>query len=331
MGNLHKPGKDSGSPVGSVTSLPLTNGKAIEVAYLSWLVGTGLAAPSTHNQYIQALVYVISKEQQTAGSPLPAVYRNALQDFLRTSRDYDCAPAQAAIPADYTEEQALLLSRLGQHDQVLGIYLHELQDLGLCESYCDRIYSAACEIPMIAQTDALAQVQAASPAPALPARGNDGGPVPSALLPSSYATSDKLFDNTKTVVTAADVDAADVYLSFIKTLVAALPSPTEREFLSQGGGGKKRNSSITLQYIIAIAEKYHCRVDAQQVLACLPASITVKTLHRFLKMTFEHENAKQRNLQVAHQLLRVREVNLRTALLTPSTQRVGSGVGGVKK
>lgn len=318
LSNVHKPGRDSGSPVASVTSLPLTGGKAIEVAYLSWLVGTGLAAPATHNLFIQSLVDVIAKEEAKAGSAEQVdVYRKALQEFLQTSREYDCAAAEAAVPAQYTEEQALLLSRQGRHEEVLDIYVHELQDLQLCEAYCDRIYSAACDIALRPQPEAAAP--AAVP-PQLPSRRE----VPNELLPSGYVTSDKLFHGSKAVVSGADVDAADVYLSFLKTLVAALPG-------SAAGERERRNSSITVQYVVAIAEKYHARLDAKKFLACLPASITVKKLHRFLKMTYEHENAKLRNLQVVHQLLRVREVNVRTSLLTPSAVRVGNGAGGAKK
>lgn len=347
LSNLHKPGKDSGSPVASVTTLPLTSGKAIETAYLSWLVGTGLAAPATHNQFILALVGVIAKEEAQqddvaaatatpSTSSLIAVYRKALQEFLQTSTDYDCAAAQTVIPSSFTHEHALLLSRLGRHDQVLDIYVHELQDLLLCEAYCDRIYAAACDLPVgksqpYSSTDSQMQAQGA---PQLPSRG--GGGFSPTMQPSIYVTSDKLFYNSKTVVTAANVDAADVYLTFIKTLIAALPGGAGAMKSPRGASNndesdsdndkmnrksKNRNTFISKSYIIAMAEKYHRRLDAQAFLACLPPNMTVKSLHRYLMMVYEHENAKQRNLQVVHQLLRVREVNLRTTLLTPSVQR----------
>lgn len=41
-------------------------------------------------------------------------------------------------------EYALVLSRLGKHDEVLKIYLSRLFDLQLAENYCDRMYRYSC-------------------------------------------------------------------------------------------------------------------------------------------------------------------------------------------
>jgi hypothetical protein len=38
------------------------------------------------------------------------------------------------------QERAILLSRLGRHDQALHIYVRKLRNWSLAEKYCDRIW-----------------------------------------------------------------------------------------------------------------------------------------------------------------------------------------------
>jgi hypothetical protein len=40
-------------------------------------------------------------------------------------------------------ERAVLLSRLGQHDQALMIYVRKLKDWRMAEQYCDRVWKSA--------------------------------------------------------------------------------------------------------------------------------------------------------------------------------------------
>ena len=41
---------------------------------------------------------------------------------------------------DLYEERALILSKLGQHEQALTIYAHRLGDMQLAQEYCERLY-----------------------------------------------------------------------------------------------------------------------------------------------------------------------------------------------
>ena len=41
---------------------------------------------------------------------------------------------------DLFEERALLLGRVGRHDQALAIYAHVLNDPLMAEEYCKKIY-----------------------------------------------------------------------------------------------------------------------------------------------------------------------------------------------
>lgn len=46
------------------------------------------------------------------------------------------------MPRSYLRERALVRSRQGEHQSVLGTYVHQLHDLRLAEWYCDRIHTA---------------------------------------------------------------------------------------------------------------------------------------------------------------------------------------------
>ncbi|CAN0537980.1 unnamed protein product, partial [Ectocarpus sp. 8 AP-2014] len=44
------------------------------------------------------------------------------------------------IPSHFLEEHALLLSRLGRHEEVLHIYVRQLKNREMAEAYCGRIW-----------------------------------------------------------------------------------------------------------------------------------------------------------------------------------------------
>ncbi|XP_071079249.1 vam6/Vps39-like protein isoform X1 [Haliotis cracherodii] len=64
-------------------------------------------------------------------------YRVKLVVFLQTSQHYVPEMLLARFPLDkFYEERAILLGRLGRHEQALGIYIHILKDPRLAEVYC---------------------------------------------------------------------------------------------------------------------------------------------------------------------------------------------------
>jgi hypothetical protein len=73
-----------------------------------------------------------------------AIYRRKLQTFLLASTDYNPQRVLKLLqPAGaFRREQALVESRLGEHEAVLVSYVHRLRDMRLAEWYCDRIYTA---------------------------------------------------------------------------------------------------------------------------------------------------------------------------------------------
>ncbi len=86
------------------------------------------------------------------GSPQPTpgtepgalgVARRRLLSFLETSTAYTAQQLISQfldIDALY-HERALLLGRIGRHDQALAVYAHVLHDTKAAEDYCRRTYS----------------------------------------------------------------------------------------------------------------------------------------------------------------------------------------------
>ena len=70
------------------------------------------------------------------------IYRSKLQAFLESDR-YDYRPERMMkyLPQGLLHEYALFLSRLGSHDEVLTIYIHQLGEPDAAEAYCDRMYA----------------------------------------------------------------------------------------------------------------------------------------------------------------------------------------------
>ncbi len=110
----------------------------------------------------------------------------------------------------------------------------------------------------------------------------------------------------------------------------------------------------SLDSVVRLAERYFDRFDASGLLEMLPPSTPVAVLLRYLRISMEYSNTRQRNLkvscdlflqsqvlkyliivcacmctrcsQIVHQLLRTREVNIRT-----SSNQEGSQQHGVRK
>jgi hypothetical protein len=70
------------------------------------------------------------------------IYRSKLQSFLQCDM-YEYRPERMMkyLPQGLLHEYALLLSRLGSHDDVLTIYIHQLEEPDAAEAYCDRMYA----------------------------------------------------------------------------------------------------------------------------------------------------------------------------------------------
>jgi hypothetical protein len=125
--------------------------------FAEWLVASGNAPGSIHNDYIQMLIEGIpvslDKPINHSNANLDIsdndsenirnykIYRRKLQHILQHSTDYVAEKVLKALPQQYLHEYALLLSRMGRHEEVLKIYVHKLKDIPLAEAYCSRMYN----------------------------------------------------------------------------------------------------------------------------------------------------------------------------------------------
>lgn len=265
-------------------SIPLVNGKALGAAYLEWLVSSGSALPSMHNEFAQLLIDGVPKDLnidhnindleiksgENESLLLYKIYRKKLQFFLELSKDYSPETLLQFIPSDFEHEKALLLSRLGRHEEVFQIYIHKLNDIPLAEKYCDRIYNY----------------------------DSSGGDIK-----QKWSSSNSL-ENFKNNCNNGFEDAKDIYLLLIKVI---LNTPIDEK--------NKKISPLTVA--INIAERNFSRINSSDFLDLLPRNSSLSALQRYLSITIEYNNARKRNLQVIHQLLRLREVNLRTKSYIP--------------
>uniref|UniRef100_A0A674CP33 VPS39 subunit of HOPS complex n=1 Tax=Salmo trutta TaxID=8032 RepID=A0A674CP33_SALTR len=68
-------------------------------------------------------------------------FRNKLVCFLEVSTSYEPGRLISDFPFDgLLEERALLLGRMGKHEQALFIYVHVLKDTHMAKEYCHRHY-----------------------------------------------------------------------------------------------------------------------------------------------------------------------------------------------
>uniref|UniRef100_A0A4W6DB22 VPS39 subunit of HOPS complex n=1 Tax=Lates calcarifer TaxID=8187 RepID=A0A4W6DB22_LATCA len=73
-------------------------------------------------------------------------FRNKLLTFLDISTSYEPARLISDFPFDgLLEERALLLGRMGKHEQALFIYVHILKDTRMAEEYCHGHYNSLVE------------------------------------------------------------------------------------------------------------------------------------------------------------------------------------------
>ncbi|KAK5582711.1 hypothetical protein RB653_004296 [Dictyostelium firmibasis] len=68
--------------------------------------------------------------------------RTKMIQFLENSKYYLPEKMLSRFPSnDLYEERAILLSKIGRHEQALAIYAHKLKNFTMAEEYCDRHYN----------------------------------------------------------------------------------------------------------------------------------------------------------------------------------------------
>ncbi|CAM9544144.1 unnamed protein product [Discosporangium mesarthrocarpum] len=229
------------------------------------------------------------RQQAEAETPgLAGVYRQQLQYFLQMSESYNPARLLAVVPSHFLEEHALLLSRLGRHEEVLDIYVRQLKNFEVAEAYCARIWERATR-----QGHSMLGT----------GKLHHGGRM---LKRSSAWSGD-----------------TNVYVSLLKVYLSQANS---REGNAESSGGNKRLVGETggegggkevdgLDAAISLLERHFPRLDPLKVLTLLPPDIAVSRLQPFLSSAIVHADSQRRAKQIMHQLCRADYVNVKYELI----------------
>ncbi|NWH53123.1 VPS39 protein, partial [Fregata magnificens] len=144
-------------PRDKVLSFLIENFKSLTIPYLEHIIHVWEETGADfHNCLIQLYcekVQGLMKEYLSSfpadKTPVPAGeeggdlgdYRKKLLLFLEKSSWYEPSRLISDFPFDgLLEERALLLGRMGKHEQALFIYVHILKDTNMAENYCHKHY-----------------------------------------------------------------------------------------------------------------------------------------------------------------------------------------------
>ncbi|KAJ2556243.1 Vacuolar morphogenesis protein 6 [Coemansia sp. RSA 1933] len=107
----------------------------LAVQYLTYVFDTWHdQTPALHDDMVVAYLGLLETSDD---QPNDHDLRHQLQQFLRISQQYSPEKALARIPDGLLfEERALILSRLGRHEQALCLLVFSVADLALAEQYC---------------------------------------------------------------------------------------------------------------------------------------------------------------------------------------------------
>lgn len=144
-------------PRDKVLNFLIENFKSLTIPYLEHIIHVWEETGADfHNCLIQLYcekVQGLMKEYLSSfpadRAPVPAGeeggdlgdYRKKLLLFLEKSSCYEPSRLISDFPFDgLLEERALLLGRMGKHEQALFIYVHILKDTNMAENYCHKHY-----------------------------------------------------------------------------------------------------------------------------------------------------------------------------------------------
>ncbi|XP_016892880.1 vam6/Vps39-like protein isoform X2 [Cynoglossus semilaevis] len=136
--------------------------KELAIPYLEHIINVwDEKEPEFHNVltllYLESVQVLMKEYLKSLPEGVPAVaagqeegklgeFRKKLLFFLETSSSYEPSRLISNFPFDgLLEERALLLGRMGNHEQALFIYVHILKDTSMAEEYCHRHYNSSVE------------------------------------------------------------------------------------------------------------------------------------------------------------------------------------------
>ncbi|XP_072391352.1 vam6/Vps39-like protein [Diabrotica undecimpunctata] len=116
----------------------LKSHKSVVIPYLEHVVHIWKDTnPLFHNALIHQYREKLVAEGPTASEPT----RKKLLQFLENSKQYTAENILSSFPTDVLlEERAVILGRLGKHEQAVTIYVRALGDIEKAEKYCKKVF-----------------------------------------------------------------------------------------------------------------------------------------------------------------------------------------------
>ncbi|KAF9438235.1 Vam6/Vps39-like protein [Entomortierella beljakovae] len=97
-----------------------------------------------HNTLVVSYLAQIQRDSADGKEESVQKTRSNLLEFLDDSTFYKAERILSRLPVDGCyEERAILLSRIGQHDQALNIYVHKLRNFQAAEEYCIKNFDSS--------------------------------------------------------------------------------------------------------------------------------------------------------------------------------------------
>lgn len=116
----------------------------LEKCYLEHIVNDlGDKTPDFHQSLVD--LYLSDTKDMTTETSVRTAAKEKLETFLHASKFYNKSKTFRQLPTDdpsFYESRALVLGAMGNHKQVLAIYVFQLQDYPKAESYCTKIYTS---------------------------------------------------------------------------------------------------------------------------------------------------------------------------------------------
>jgi hypothetical protein len=282
-------------------------------------------------------------------------FRSKLRSFLSSSKHYDAQRMLAMLDEvggdgggkqrggktskGTQHEKALVLCRLGQHDRVLSIYVHQLRDVNLAESYCERIYmDAAAQLARAEDLGAEQMVEEGQGNIPAGRTGADEGSLAAAVLTGADGGVAMIASHFEA---AAEAEAKAEFLRFVggarydpqqlkqQQQQFLLESQKERRrtaaeaarllaaacdvylalvkvFLSQDVEGAEPD----VESVISLLSRYFSRINPVRALQELPPNMPLALLAPYLGKTMRHLESQRRAMLVKYGLLKVHFMNL---------------------
>ncbi|KAL4243247.1 Vam6/VPS39/TRAP1 family protein [Abortiporus biennis] len=112
--------------------------------YVEFLItDRGEESPAFHDRLAELYLRMTVAAKKSGDGELRKKMYTRLLSFIDTTRYYRPDRLFGLLPSDdLYEAKAILLGRLGRHDNALEIYVYRLQDFAKAEDYCKRVYTS---------------------------------------------------------------------------------------------------------------------------------------------------------------------------------------------